>query len=396
MYRLILILAWALLSLFIKVQGQAVKVLIEPFSQLQRVTFTAIGTETWVTVNDSFPETILTLSPGQQVQLTLIGSRVRLSQGSKSLGDWPSLLFWTADSTGGFKLGQEPAKNTKHYFGHLQIQVARQKLKLVNLLWMEQYVKGVVAAEGGIYKTPEFLKVQAICSRTYAVRNLGKYAKEGFDLNDKVDCQVYKGVPQASSLIDQAVAQTQGLILTDPYGEVIDAVFSANCGGQSANSEDVWSSPSAYLRSTPSYDQYREFRNSEWSYNLSRLDFLRILSGYYHFPVYEYTIIPDISGRVKELQLNGDSRWVISGTEIRQLLKLKSTRFRIREFENQCFISGQGFGHGVGMCQDGAYKLSTLGWSHEEILRHFYAGVKLITIDSFLSNQRTNFHMAAE
>jgi stage II sporulation protein D len=75
---------------------------------------------------------------------------------------------------------------------------------------MENYICGVVAAEGGLYKTPEFLKVQAICSRTYAMRNMGKFVREGFDLTDKVDCQVYHGIPKNLPGVEDAVLATAG------------------------------------------------------------------------------------------------------------------------------------------------------------------------------------------
>jgi stage II sporulation protein D len=194
---------------------------------------------------------------------------------------------------------------------------------------------------------------------------------------------VYHGVPKNLPGVEEAVRATAGLIALDGFGEPIDAVFSANCGGQSANSEEVWTASSSYLKSTESYDHYREFRNSAWTYTTSVQDLITLFSKYYKTSILSWEVIPDGSGRVRQLVFNGNPKMVISGTELRSLLKLKSTKFRMYQIQSQMFFAGQGFGHGVGMCQDGAYKLSTLGWNYENILRHFYQGVSLLSISDW-------------
>lgn len=376
-------------GLFSTLKAQSLAICIEPKAGIQSIVYTALQREVWVMTGDTFPEMICTLNARQNIRLSVLGAKVQISREGKVLGQWPEVILWSSDSSARFTLMAEGMKKPVEYYDHLRVQVRKNQLRLINDVWMEHYICGVVAAEGGIYKTPEFLKVQAVCSRTYAVRNMGKYARDGFDLNDKVDCQVYHGIPVNLPGVNDAVKATEGLIAVDDFGEPIDAVFSANCGGQSANSEDVWTSPSAYLKSTESYDQYREFRNSSWSLTLSKPELLFLFSKYYKSPVTHFKIEPDYSGRVRQVRLNDDSKSVISGMELRALLKLKSTKFRMYEWNNQIFISGQGFGHGVGMCQDGAYKLSTIGWSHEEILRHFYSGIELIPIQEYLLLQQS-------
>jgi stage II sporulation protein D len=381
---------WIILFLmFSKLWGQSISIWIDPKPGMTSCSYTSKSKKVWLLSGDSVPELITEISYGQSVQLKYQTGSVQVLREGLSLGSWPEVLFWAADSSCRFSLTPEGGKKTIEYYDQLKVQAYKNQLRMINIVWMENYICGVVAAEGGLYKTPEFLKVQAICSRTYAMRNMGKFVREGFDLTDKVDCQVYHGIPKNLPGVDEAVLATAGLIAVDEFGEPIDAVFSANCGGQSANSEDVWKATSSYLKSTESYDQYREFKNSSWTFTISRLDLLNLFSKYYKTPVTDWEVIPDASGRVKQIRLNQDPGLVLSGIEMRSLLKLKSTKFRLFEHHQQVFFSGQGFGHGVGMCQDGAYKLSTIGWTHESILRHFYQGVELLSIQEWLKRLAT-------
>ncbi len=379
--RLFFLLLFLTLS---KLWGQSISIWIDPKPGMTSCVYTSKSPKVWLLSGDTVPEMITEISFGQSITTKYLAGRVLVYKDGLSLGSWPEIIFWVADSMGRFSLTPEGAKKTIDYYDHLKVQAHKNQLRMVNIVWMENYICGVVAAEGGLYKTPEFLKVQAICSRTYAMRNMGKFVREGFDLTDKVDCQVYHGIPKNLPGVEDAVLATAGLIAVDEFGEPIDAVFSANCGGQSANSEDVWKATSSYLKSTESYDHYREFKNSSWTYTLSRLDFLSLLSKYYKTPILDWEVVPDASGRVKQIRLNQDPGLVLSGIEMRSLLKLKSTKFRLFEDHQQVFFSGQGFGHGVGMCQDGAYKLSSIGWGHESILRHFYQGVELLSIQEWL------------
>jgi stage II sporulation protein D len=364
--------------------GQSLSIWIDPQPGMKAFTYLPQQQQMWIMTTDSFPELIASATKGDVIKVGMLAGKVQLTVNTAVIGQFPELYFWTADSAGKFRLQPEGTKKSIEYYDHLKVQVHKQQIRLIHDVWIEHYIPGVVAAEGGIYKTPEFLKVQAICSRTYAIRNLGKYQRDGFDLSDKVDCQVYHGIPVNMPALEAAVYETRGMIALDEFDEPIDAVFSANCGGQSANSEDVWSATTPYLKSTESYDQYREFKNSSWTYSVARPELLKIFSEYYKTPVYTFSIEPDYSGRVRQVRLNDDTKSVISGTELRRLLKLKSTKFRVYEHQGFYFFSGQGFGHGVGMCQDGAYKLSTLGWSYESILRHFYTGVRIVDLAEYL------------
>lgn len=113
---------------------------------------------------------------------------------------------------------------------------ARGLLNVVNVLNLEDYLLGVVPAEMGptIYDEVEALKAQAVAARTYAVRNLGQYGSEGYDICPGPACQAYNGFSGEADLSTRAVKETAGLILTY-NGEPIDALYTATCGGETSD-----------------------------------------------------------------------------------------------------------------------------------------------------------------
>ncbi len=141
------------------------------------------------------------------------------------------------------------------YRGRVEIFPNRQgRLTVVNTLDLETYLRGVVPREMGAWEFPaiEALKAQAVAARTYAYVNLGKRAKEGFDLVDTVADQVYGGRDGEQALTDRAVAETAGLIAT--YGgKPIQALFMANAGGATIDNTFVFGNATPYLKGVSSY-----------------------------------------------------------------------------------------------------------------------------------------------
>lgn len=112
----------------------------------------------------------------------------------------------------------------------------RGTLNIANELNLEEYLRGVVPNEMGpkIYDEIEGLKAQAMAARTYAVKNLGQFRSEGYDICPTPACQVYKGFSTEESLSDQAVRETAGMIITF-QGEPIDALYTSTCGGETSD-----------------------------------------------------------------------------------------------------------------------------------------------------------------
>jgi len=113
---------------------------------------------------------------------------------------------------------------------------SRGLLNVINELSMEDYLKGVVPAEMGpkVFDELEALKAQAIAARTYAVKNLGQFHREGYDICPGPACQAYLGFSGEDALSSQAVTETTGLIITQ-NGQPIDALYTATCGGETSD-----------------------------------------------------------------------------------------------------------------------------------------------------------------
>jgi stage II sporulation protein D len=140
--------------------------------------------------------------------------------------------------------------NDRPYRGRLEVFTnLRGSLTVVNELGLEDYVRGVVANElsPGGYPAIEAQKAQAIAARTYALRNLGQFRSQGFDLLPTTRSQVYRGLISENSLSTRAVDETRGLVASY-HGEPINALYTSTCGGRTEDSENIFNDPIPYLR----------------------------------------------------------------------------------------------------------------------------------------------------
>ncbi|MBQ8168112.1 SpoIID/LytB domain-containing protein [bacterium] len=141
----------------------------------------------------------------------------------------------------------------KWYRGILMIQNKNGKLTVVNNVGIEDYIKGVLPSEMPSGWESEALKAQAIAARSYALANLGKRAKYGYDLNDTPEDQAYGGASSETIKTNQIVEDSKGLVLIYDL-KIIPAYYSASAGGQTINASTAWGSDLPFIRSVPSYD----------------------------------------------------------------------------------------------------------------------------------------------
>lgn len=140
--------------------------------------------------------------------------------------------------------------NEKSYRGRLEVfPNARGTLTVVNVLGLEDYVRGVVPNElsPGGYPAIEALKAQAVAARTYAVKNLNQFASQGFDLLPTTRSQVYGGLTTEHPLSTRAVEETRGIVATY-RGEAINALYTSTCGGRTEDVENIFNEATPYLR----------------------------------------------------------------------------------------------------------------------------------------------------
>lgn len=272
-----------------------------------------------------------------------------------------------------------PSKTGRRYHDNLIVKIRSGKLQLINETNLDKYVSGVVEAETGAQHNKEFYKVQAIISRTYALSNKHKHASEGFHLCDKVHCQVFKGKARYNDDILFAAYETEDKVLVDDNIELITAAFHSNCGGQTISSGKVWTQNLSYLQSVP--DTFcLTMSQSHWEKRIPKTDWLNYLKKN------GIDEVADSSGRsiaytpgAKEEHFLGNEK--LRMVDIRKDLKLRSAWFTVYEEGNEMVIQGRGFGHGVGLCQEGAINRARHDHTYEEILYHYYKGVHLVDLD---------------
>ena len=140
------------------------------------------------------------------------------------------------------------------YRGALEVRVGDGgALTVIDVLDVEEYLRGVVPNELSPASFPELeaLKAQAVAARTYALRNLGKFAAKGYDICATPACQVYKGRSTETALTDRAVAETRAVVAR--HGEaLIDALYTSTCGGHTEQGDNIFEGEShPYLQGVP-------------------------------------------------------------------------------------------------------------------------------------------------
>ncbi len=294
--------------------------------------------------------------------------------------------------------------NDKKYRGIIKVLPLGQNIQLINIVYMEDYLRGVVPPEIGRRSDGEIeaVKAQAVAARTYAMAHLKQYKGESYDMKSSIIDQVYEGVGVENKLVNRAIDVTAGYIITY-HDELIDAYYHSTCGGMTDNISDVWDRKEIpYLKAVNdgaacSWSKYYRWQEVFTEHQLrgrveqylasDRGRDLRIGQ------IRDVTIAERTpGGRVARLLIHTDTevykflkdriRWVIGRTSNPDLI-LPSDRFDVVIDRNpggnieRITFKGSGYGHGVGMCQCGAISLSRTGWSFDRILKHYYTGVEV-------------------
>jgi SpoIID/LytB domain protein len=317
----------------------------------------------------------------------------------------------------------EKPENARLYAGQLNLQPnAYGTYTLVNQVPLETYLRGVVPYEIGTDAPKAALEAQAILARTYALRNLRRFAADNYQLCADTHCQVYYGLKGAAAKTDQAIASTKGKVLTYK-NELVDALYSSTTGGVTASFSDVWNGDDRpYLRpvldaatnfwnlskqSLADEKNFQKFINIQQGFNESKWDMFRwhketplkdIIKDLQKFlqvknsPHAKFKTIQAMavvkrseSGRILEFAVKTDrSTFILHKDEVRSAFAAPtSTLFYIEplnkgkpELWGYAFIGG-GLGHGVGLSQTGAQNLAKLGWSSSKILQFYYPGTQI-------------------
>ncbi len=283
--------------------------------------------------------------------------------------------------------------------------MGKGNLVIVNVLDMEDYLRGVVPKEMGTLDRSqlEALKAQAIAARTYAFNRLYHPAHTQFDLYRDVNDQVYSGRLGEYLMADRAIKETKGIVVL--YADTLAQCFyHSTCGGHTANKQSVWGGEKiSYLLGVSDVDKKgisycKNSKYSTWYESWERTELHKILkenlasariSDFPDFSQLQFLQIADLSedGRIKSLKISTDRGDIlVFGDRIRWALRrktadrpiLQSSWFVIRKFGPTILLEGHGYGHGIGMCQNGAIGRAKAGQRFDDILKAYYTGVRLV------------------
>jgi len=265
----------------------------------------------------------------------------------------------------------------QYYTGDLKCYPDLGTLVFVNITDIERYIPGVVMAEGGNGKNLEYFKAQAIIARTYMYKYFDKHITDNYNVCDNTHCQAFNGV-SSDTLCDRATRETRGLVILDKDNILIISAFHSNCGGETSSSYDVWLISQPYLKRVT--DPYCLFsRNAIWQKSISVSEWISYLrkSGY-------NDKVDDPSGFnfVQETRLADYKTgfFIIPLRTIRSDLNLRSTFFSVYSKGDSLLLKGRGYGHGVGLCQEGAMVMAGQGLNYREIIDFYYSGVNISDI----------------
>jgi stage II sporulation protein D len=356
----------------------------------------------------------LALKPGQparealdgQTRITLAGGRLQL--GSMPLAD-PHVVISPAPP-------HVFALNGQDYRGKLKLSVNRdgRTFDALNLVPLEPYLAGVVGEEMPDYWEPQALKAQAIAARTYCLYIKNRFGvNRSYDVSRTQSSQVYGGIAAESPQVWDAVNSTFGKVLTTgpapaaskPGSDMLSrglfpAYFSSVCGGHTSNSQDVFGDSFGPLQGVP----------CPHCKDVARL-------GLFFWPMAQFsrkTVTEQLTARYPKLKALGEIKEIVIADQIDygqfsrmtkiKLVgatgktdtlraedlrlgidssgrKIKSTVCTIVPWgDGWAFLSGRGWGHGVGMCQCGAEGMARKGSTAEEILQHYYPGAQIVSI----------------
>ncbi|GAB4535351.1 MAG: SpoIID/LytB domain-containing protein [Thermodesulfovibrionia bacterium] len=282
--------------------------------------------------------------------------------------------------------------NGEVYSGNLEVIGDSNGLYVIKELPLEDYVEGVVSAEGGKDWELEALKAQAVIARTYAILYIENNPKKGFHLTSTIMNQAYKEGDN-SPLIKRAVKETEGEVLV--YNDrPINALYHSVCVGKTEIPEEVWgndyptvtsppgtvTSPPGtvtsppYLKSVDCNTKDTPYDNWQRRFSIPNLERAIGIDGIKDIEVVDYTL----TGRVRTLRFKTEGSLIeIKATELRRMLgykELPSTDFSVRIEGDSVIFDGRGWGHGVGLSQWGAQEMAKNGKDYREILEHFYPG----------------------
>lgn len=319
-----------------------------------------------------------TLNAQELVEIELLGGKLLLKYNTVSQGKF-SRITLVANGNGTLAIkSKAPVVRERKYQDHFDISVVGGRMTIINKVSMENYLCGVIESEGGGGRHAEYYKVQAVMSRTYALKNKSRHVKEGFGLCDGVHCQAYHNMLKYTPEIRTAVRETQDDVLVDERNHLVTTYFSANCGGEVCDASHVWNTSVPHVE--PFLDTFCiHTAQATWTKRIPKTEFRNFLVKQYGYPIYDSVMANQIFSFEQESRMAFYIHPCL-GIPLRDLraeFNLKSTFFNAHPEGNEVVLEGRGFGHGVGLCQEGAMNMAMHGFTYRQIAEFYFSGVSV-------------------
>jgi stage II sporulation protein D len=327
---------------------------------------------------DCFGETVPGITAGKPVIITKYNGKLAVKSGPQATIICDSVAINGKSGKDSFSLRLNGSQQGRRdYSGGFMCYPDLGTMVLINNVNEEDYVAGVVQAEGGSGRNPEYFKAQAVIARTYLYRYQNKHQSDRYNLCDDTHCQVFKGVV-TDSLIRQATELTAGKVILSRDSTLIISAFHSNCGGETSSSEDVWISGQPYLKSV--VDPYCLFsRNARWEKSISLSDWSAYLKNEGYKGSLTDPAVLNFAQTKRRVNYEVGS-FSLPLTSLRAYFKLRSSFFSVTANGNSVILNGKGYGHGVGLCQEGAMVMATRGIKYQQIIEFYYTGVIIADI----------------
>ncbi|MCK4746145.1 MAG: SpoIID/LytB domain-containing protein, partial [Bacteroidales bacterium] len=304
------------------------------------------------------------LQEGDILYLTLEEGRVKVLNSIGDFGHFQSIEMRSEIPESAFRIRViQPELESRVYDDDLLVTAGDRFLTTVNRVDLDKYLAGVVATEAGSNASKEFYKAQSILCRTYALKHLERHQSEGFTLCDGTHCQAYRGKSLFDPEILEAVLETSGMVVADYNFRLITAAYHSNSGGQTERASNVWLTDVDYLQSVMDPHSLHQ-SSAKWrdtiSFNEWKSYLLKNGMGSVN-RIPEEIIYVEQMRRKKYFILDKDS---IRMTKIREDWGFRSSFFDMFPDGDSILVWGKGYGHGIGMSQEGAIKMAGEGFSY--------------------------------
>ncbi|HBO70412.1 MAG TPA: hypothetical protein DD658_09975 [Deltaproteobacteria bacterium] len=314
------------------------------------------------------------------------GELLAMSDGPVSVSAEGTRISWGGGRTfespidawapGGLRIDGKPLR------GRVRLTASAGSLQAVIPVPLEEYVAAVLSKEAAPSFLPEALAAQAVAVRTYALLGMARPRSPDYDLVSDVEDQVFDGNDGVRDLFLRAAESTRGEAITY-RGELARAVYHSTCGGRTESAANAWGQEVPYLRSV-FCDDCRGSPVWRWAYRMGSEEGRRVAKSLGIQPAGRLLLEVterNSTGRASRVRISsgGVSRDMKASLFRRAAgyAKVRSLKMEIVPKADGWDISGEGYGHGVGMCQWGANGMAKAGKGYREILLRYYPGTDI-------------------